>query len=246
MTESPLPANPMPRKKLPIGIQTLSEIIEGGYYYVDKTALAQQLIANGKYYFLSRPRRFGKSLFLNTLKEIFEGNQPLFQGLQIHDHWDWTRRHPVIRISFGGRHFQNPEELAASLHKQLDAYERQFALPARYPDNPSRFDDLITRLHQQTGQQVVCIDDQVPTIDGTMKDPHITAGCVYTVREIGEFATPQIEPFIGVRLVGIAVLLTVVSVGSAPLTSGLLTSSTSPAGSTALAMPFMACLIMTM
>ena len=154
-----MPMNP-PRKKLPIGIPTLSEIIPTGHYYVDKTGLALKLIDEGKYYFLSRPRRFGKSLFLDTLKEIFEANQPLFQGLQIHDHWDWTRRHPVLRISFGGRHFQNPEELAASLHKQLDAYERQFALPAQYPDNPSRLDDLITRLHQQTGQQVVVLVDE--------------------------------------------------------------------------------------
>ena len=70
MSESP----PMPRKKLPIGIQTLSKIIQDGHYYVDKTGLALQLINSGQYYFLSRPRRFGKSLFLDTLKEIFEGN----------------------------------------------------------------------------------------------------------------------------------------------------------------------------
>ena len=70
MSDSP----PAPRKKLPIGIQTLSKIIEGGHYYVDKTGLALQLINSGQYYFLSRPRRFGKSLFLDTLKEIFEGN----------------------------------------------------------------------------------------------------------------------------------------------------------------------------
>ena len=69
------------RKKLPIGIQTLEEIREGNYYYVDKSGFALQLIDQGKYYFLSRPRRFGKSLFLDTLKELFEGNRPLFQGL---------------------------------------------------------------------------------------------------------------------------------------------------------------------
>jgi hypothetical protein len=68
----------LPRKKLPIGIPSLAEIIPGDYYYVDKTGLALKLIAEGKYYFLSRPRRFGKSLLLDTLKEIFEANQPLF------------------------------------------------------------------------------------------------------------------------------------------------------------------------
>ena len=75
------PQPTLPRRKLPIGIQNLREIREGGYYYVDKSGIALNLIDQGKYYFLSRPRRFGKSLFLDTLKELFEGNQPLFNGL---------------------------------------------------------------------------------------------------------------------------------------------------------------------
>jgi len=73
------------KKKLPIGIQNLREMREEGYYYVDKTEFAHRLIREGKYYFLSRPRRFGKSLFLDTLKEIFEGNEGLFAGLYIHE-----------------------------------------------------------------------------------------------------------------------------------------------------------------
>ena len=82
-----------PRQELPIGIQNLNEIIRDGYYYVDKTPHALLLIDQGKYYF--RPRRFGKSLFLDTLKELFEGNEPLFRGLFIHDRWDWSRKNPV-------------------------------------------------------------------------------------------------------------------------------------------------------
>jgi len=89
-------------KKLPVGIQTFSEIISEGHYYVDKTPFAHRLIEEGKYYFLSRPRRFGKSLFLDTLKELFEGNRKYFKGLYIEDKWDWTTPHPVIHISFGG------------------------------------------------------------------------------------------------------------------------------------------------
>ena len=72
------------RRKLPIGIQTFREIREDHCYYVDKTAYMERLVAEGKHYFLSRPRRFGKSLFLDTLKELFEGNEPLFAGLAIH------------------------------------------------------------------------------------------------------------------------------------------------------------------
>jgi len=70
----------MQRKALPLGIQTFSEIREGGHYYVDKTPFALRLIEQGKYYFLSRPRRFGKSLFLDTLAELFSANAPLFDG----------------------------------------------------------------------------------------------------------------------------------------------------------------------
>ena len=77
----------MKQRKLPIGIQTFAKIRSDGYYYVDKTALAMELVKEGSHYFLSRPRRFGKSLLLDTLKELFEGNEPLFQGLAIHDQY---------------------------------------------------------------------------------------------------------------------------------------------------------------
>ncbi len=88
-------------KKLPVGIQTFSEIIEDRYVYIDKTEVAYQLITTGKYYFLSRPRRFGKSLFLDTLKSIFEGKKELFKGLYIEDKWDFEDKYPVLKISFG-------------------------------------------------------------------------------------------------------------------------------------------------
>ncbi len=92
----------MQLKKLPIGISTFSKIIEGDYIYIDKTKEAFDLISNHSYVFLSRPRRFGKSLFLDTLQEIFEGNKKLFEGLYIYDKWDWEESYPVIKISFSG------------------------------------------------------------------------------------------------------------------------------------------------
>jgi hypothetical protein len=148
------------RKNLPIGIPSFSKIIEGDYYYADKTGLLAKLIAQGGYYFLSRPRRFGKSLLLDTVKEIFEGNQALFTGLAIHDQWDWTHRHPVLRIDFSGDTLAGEEDLNASLHQQLEEYERQFNLPARYQDHRGRLRDLIARLHQQSGQTVVVLVDE--------------------------------------------------------------------------------------
>ena len=76
----------MDRRRLPIGIQTFGKLREDGCYYVDKTAYIRRLLDGGSHYFLSRPRRFGKSLFLDTLKELFEGNEALFEGLHIHAH----------------------------------------------------------------------------------------------------------------------------------------------------------------
>ena len=84
----------MDRRRLPIGIQTFREVREDDCYYVDKTHHIGCMVAGGKHYFLSRPRRFGKSLFLDTLKELFEGSEELFAGLAIHGQWDWSMRNP--------------------------------------------------------------------------------------------------------------------------------------------------------
>ena len=92
-------------KKLPIGRQEFSEIVNDGCVYVDKTESIYNLLSQ-KYYFLSRPRRFGKSLLVNTLKEIFRGNKELFKGLWIYDKIDWEP-HPVIKISFANLDYKN-------------------------------------------------------------------------------------------------------------------------------------------
>ena len=154
------PALPLPRRKLPIGIQTFREIREDGCYYVDKSGIALDLIESGKYYFLSRPRRFGKSLFLDTLKELFEGSQELFDGLAAETRWDWGKKHPVIRISFGAGVVASRADLNHALHQQLSHHESRFALPPVFPDLRSRFLDLIERLHAQTGQRVVVLVDE--------------------------------------------------------------------------------------
>jgi hypothetical protein len=121
----------MTRKKLPIGIQTFREIREENHYYVDKTPFALRLIDEGKYYFLSRPRRFGKSLFLDTLAELFAGNEPLFRGLHCHDKGDWTVKYPVIRISFGSGVLDGRAALAQRIHNILRINAENLALPNR-------------------------------------------------------------------------------------------------------------------
>jgi hypothetical protein len=133
----------MTRKKLPIGIQTFAKIREENYYYVDKTAFALRIFEGAKAYFLSRPHGFGKSLFLDTLSELFACNEPLFRGLYCHDKWDWNTRYPVIRISFGGWFITSRAELDARIHRILAENESRLGVPQREGSIPGRFSALI-------------------------------------------------------------------------------------------------------
>jgi Predicted AAA-ATPase len=131
------------RKKLPIGIETFSEIVSKGCYYVDKTHFAQQLLAHGKYFFLSRPRRFGKSLFLDMLKELFEGNQALFSGLFIHDQWDWQVRFPVVRISFGEGLLESRAALDEKIREILQENQARLGVVCTYSSISGQFAQLL-------------------------------------------------------------------------------------------------------
>jgi len=150
----------LPRRKLPIGIQTFAKLREDECYYVDKTGLAIQLVAEGSHYFLSRPRRFGKSLFLDTLKELFEGNQALFAGLVAENLWDWGMKHPVIRISLGAGVLHSRAELDDALDGQLLRLELLCGLAQQDLSIRRRFSHLIECLHTQTGQRVVVLIDE--------------------------------------------------------------------------------------
>ncbi len=164
----------MKKRRLPIGIQTFREIREGGYYYVDKTAYARRLVDEGKHYFLSRPRRFGKSLFLDTLKDLFEGNEPLFRGLAIHDRWDWSKRSPVVRISFGGGSYPSPAALEARVHQRLAAEERRKGLATGSGPAAGRFADLLEALYGKFGSRVVVLVDEYdkPILDA-LHEPEV-------------------------------------------------------------------------
>ena len=157
--------------KLPIGIQTFREIREKGYYYVDKTDHARRLVEGGKYYFLSRPRRFGKSLLVDTLQELFEGNEELFRGLAVHGEWDWSARHPVVRLDFSGGEFGDPDGVREDVEDQLEATERLAGLEASPVRASIRFRRLIRTLHERTGQQVVVLVDEYdkPILDALSK-----------------------------------------------------------------------------
>ena len=152
MTDSP--------RLLPIGVQTFSQIIERGYAYVDKTAHALALIEQGKAYFLSRPRRFGKSLFVDTLKEVFEGREELFRGLHIHDRWDWEQRHPVIVLNFAAGVSQSRAQLDEMLAEHLRANQRRLGLSCESHSLAGCFAELIERAHTHYGQPVVVLVDE--------------------------------------------------------------------------------------
>ena len=164
----------MTKRKLPIGIQTLRTIREENCYYVDKTAYIQRLLDEGTHYFLSRPRRFGKSLLLDTLKELFEGNEPLFEGLHIHDHWDWSVPYPVVRLSFGRGNFKDESYLHANVMVQLHTIAEEAGIAPRYDTAPECLSDLIRVLHRQAGQRVVVLVDEYdkPILDA-LEEPEV-------------------------------------------------------------------------
>jgi len=148
-------------KKLPIGISNLREIIEDGYVYVDKSRYVYELSSTGKYYFLSRPRRFGKSLFVDTLKEAFEGNRELFKGLWLYDHWDWSKKYPVIHISFGSGVLKNKAALERRIFRVLE--DNQKRLQVRCEETiyvEECFADLIIGAREKYNAPVVILVDE--------------------------------------------------------------------------------------
>ncbi|WP_303785767.1 ATP-binding protein [Azovibrio restrictus] len=173
---SPLRHNAaMTRKKLPIGIQTFAKIREGDYYYVDKTHYAVQLANEGTHYFLSRPRRFGKSLFLDTLAELFSGNRPLFEGLYAEGHWDWSRKHPVIRISFAEGRLESRAELDRRIRWNLDQNRARLQIdcPDR-EDIPGCFANLIQAAAKKFGERaVVLVDEYDKPILDNLTEPEV-------------------------------------------------------------------------
>ena len=155
-------------------MQTFRTLREQNCYYVDKTAFIDRLLDEGTHYFLSRPRRFGKSLFLDTLKELFEGNEELFAGLHIHAGHDWSERHPVVRLSFGGGNFTGPDVLEANVMEQLAAAERRLGVTSEYLTAAGRFAYLLEALHRQTGQRVaVLVDEYDKPILDVLEQPEV-------------------------------------------------------------------------
>jgi hypothetical protein len=177
--------------RYPVGIPSFPEIREGNYLYVDKTELVYKLTHTFESVFLSRPRRFGKSLVVSTLQAYFEGRKELFEGLVMERlEKEWTR-HPVLRFDFGGLRSKDVNELEASLGVMLKKYETVYGSDPDETTIESRFAGLIRRAYEQTGQQVALLIDEydVPMLHALQKPDLIEQ-----VRDVMDVFYSQIKP----------------------------------------------------
>jgi hypothetical protein len=148
-------------KGLPTGMQYFKEIIENNYLYVDKTEFIHKIANTGKFYFLSRPRRFGKSLLVSTLEELFKGNKELFEDLYIYDKWNWENSYPIIKVDFSEISHDSSSNLKLSLIKFLKDTATNENIELEDIDLlPDKFSELIKKLHDKTGNQVVVLIDE--------------------------------------------------------------------------------------
>lgn len=144
----------------PIGLQNFEKLRESGFTYVDKTAHIHRLATSGAYYFLSRPRRFGKSLLLSTLEAYFKGKKKVFKGLAIEQlEKDWEE-YPVLYLDLNGSRYMYPEDLDVVLKQHLDNWESEFGLTSRFQDLSARFKDIIDAVYEKSGKKVVVLIDE--------------------------------------------------------------------------------------
>ncbi len=157
----------------PIGIQNFEDIRRNGYVYVDKTDLIHRIVSTGKYYFLSRPRRFGKSLLISTLEAYFQGKKALFQGLAIENlEKDWNT-YPVLHLDFSGVTYTSVEILDEKMNDTLDVWEQRFGKNEGFKTDSIRFRRIIDAAYEQCGKQVVILIDEYdkPLLDAAGNEP---------------------------------------------------------------------------
>lgn len=156
-----------------IGIQNFEKLREGSYMYVDKTALIHRLATSGTYYFLSRPRRFGKSLLISTMEAYFSGRKELFKGLAMEQlEKDWTE-YPVLHLDLNSSKYINPEDLDVVLDQNLNNWEAKYGVTRKYDDCSARLNDIIDAAYCKTGRQVVILIDEYdkPIVNNLGNEP---------------------------------------------------------------------------
>ncbi|MDR1719352.1 MAG: AAA family ATPase, partial [Dysgonamonadaceae bacterium] len=161
-------------RKMPVGIQDFEDLRTNNYVYVDKTLYIYQLVTQGKPYFLGRPRRFGKSLFLSTLKAYFEGKRELFEGLEISElEKDWTE-YPVIYLDFNRENYVDLKALYVAMDTMLNISEEKYGITDIASTPSSRLSKLIRYTHETTGKKaVVLVDEYDKALVSTMDNPEL-------------------------------------------------------------------------
>lgn len=164
----------MGKQKYPIGIQSFSEIRNNGYLYVDKTAYLHQLVDTGKYYFLSRPRRFGKSLMISTLEALFKGERELFKGLAIDSlEWDW-QPHEVLHLDLNARNYKSEDSLDTILNRHLEDWESKYKITPKNSIPEDRFINVIKKAYEISGRGVaILIDEYDKPLLATIGDAYL-------------------------------------------------------------------------
>ena len=146
--------------KYPIGIQNFGEVRRDGYAYVDKTALMYKMVSEGKYYFLSRPRRFGKSLLLSTLEAFFQGERELFLGLAVERlETEWVK-HPILHLDLNVKKYESGDDLYKILNRHLEKWEEAYDSPYGERDLEERFLQVVECAYRKTGKRVVILVDE--------------------------------------------------------------------------------------
>ena len=160
-------------RKLPIGIQTFEEIRKENYLYVDKTAMVYQLANVGKPYFLSRPRRFGKSLLISTFEAYFQGRKDLFEGLAIEKLETEWKEYPVLHLDLNAKKYETSDDLTAMLNQYLEKWEQKYGNEKRNRSSEERFAYIIEQAYIQTGKQVVVLIDEYdkPLLQAILDEP---------------------------------------------------------------------------
>ena len=184
--------------KYPIGIQSFEQIIEGGYVYLDKTALVYDLVHEGKVYFLGRPRRFGKSLLVSTLKCYFDGKKELFKGLAMDRLEKEWRQYPVFHLSFGGQNFVEPYTLDKVLEEFVACGEQLYGKSEIALTLNSRFMAVLRNAHAKTGLRAVVLIDEYdkPLLD--VMDMDISVKNEYGEMSLEEYNRNMLRGFYSV------------------------------------------------
>ena len=200
-----MPIKAQSKKLLPIGIHTFETIRKRNFVYVDKTKMIHSLLTEGEVYFLSRPRRFGKSLLIDTIEQLVRGRKELFNELWIEDNWDWNTVYPVVRFDFGAGVLHTKEDLDSRVENIFENISRKHEVALRGTTIRNQFLNLLIDLEQKYQQKVVVLVDEYdkPILDN-LNDENASAIMRNGLRDLYSVLKAQQESLRFVLLTGVS------------------------------------------